>query len=104
MPEDVSSFQDTLIKSLKYGFVDNIRYQEGGYSSQILINDPEFKRYVLADLQEELGKCQSFYISVAFIIQSGIALIKSPLFYLMDKGIREKILISLILTLMFLLL
>lgn len=94
MSDDVSLFQDTLIKSLKFGFVDNVKYQEGGYSPQILINDPEAKRYVLADLQEELAKCQSFYISVAFITQSGIALIKSQLSDLMDKGIKGKILIS----------
>lgn len=94
MSDDVNLFQDTLIKSLKFGFVDNVKYQEGGYSPQILINDPEAKRYVLADLQEELAKCQSFYISVAFITQSGIALIKSQLSDLMDKGIKGKILIS----------
>ena len=94
MSDDVNLFQDTLIKSLKFGFVDNVKYQEGGYSPQILINDPEAKRYVLADLQEELAKCKSFYISVAFITQSGIALIKSQLSDLMDKGIKGKILIS----------
>ena len=94
MPEGVTLFQDTLIKSLKFGFVDNIKFQEGGYSPQILINDPESKRYVLKDIQEELSKCQAFYISVAFITQSGIALIKSQLSDLMDKGIKGKILIS----------
>ncbi len=70
MPEGVTLFQDTLIKSLKFGFIDNIKFQEGGYSPQILINDPESKRYVLKDIQEELSKCQAFYISVAFITQS----------------------------------
>ena len=94
MSDDMSLFQDTLIKSLKFGFVDNAKYQEGGYSPQILINDPESKRYVLADIQEELAKCQTFYISVAFITQSGIALIKSQLSDLMDRGIKGKILIS----------
>ena len=94
MPEGVTLFQDTLIKSLKFGFVDNVKFQEGGYSPQILINDPESKRYVLKDIQEELSKCQAFYISVAFITQSGIALIKSQLSDLMDKGIKGKILIS----------
>ena len=94
MPEGVTLFQDTLIKSLKFGFIDNVKFQEGGYSPQILINDPESKRYVLKDIQEELSKCQSFYISVAFITQSGIALIKSQLSDLMDKGIKGKILIS----------
>lgn len=33
MPGDVTLFQDTLIKSLKFGFVDNVKYQEGEYSS-----------------------------------------------------------------------
>lgn len=94
MPEGVTLFQDTLIKSLKFGFIDNVKFQEGGYSPQILINDPESKRYVLKDIQEELSKCQAFYISVAFITQSGIALIKSQLSDLMDKGIKGKILIS----------
>lgn len=94
MLEDVTLFQDTLIKSLKFGFIDNVKFQEGGYSPQILINDPESKRYVLKDIQEELSKCQAFYISVAFITQSGIALIKSQLSDLMDKGIKGKILIS----------
>ena len=94
MSEGVTLFQDTLIKSLKFGFIDNVKFQEGGYSPQILINDPESKRYVLKDIQEELSKCQAFYISVAFITQSGIALIKSQLSDLMDKGIKGKILIS----------
>lgn len=94
MPEGVTLFQDTLIKSLKFGFIDNVKFQEGGYSPQILINAPESKRYVLKDIQEELSKCQAFYISVAFITQSGIALIKSQLSDLMDKGIKGKILIS----------
>ena len=94
MPEGVTLFQDTLIKSLKFGFIDNVKFQEGGYSPQILINDPESKRYVLKDIQDELSKCQAFYISVAFITQSGIALIKSQLSDLMDKGIKGKILIS----------
>ena len=40
MPEGVTLFQDTLIKSLKFGFIDNVKFQEGGYSPQILINDP----------------------------------------------------------------
>ena len=48
----------------------------------------------MKDIQEELSKCQAFYISVAFITQSGIALIKSQLSDLMDKGIKGKILIS----------
>ena len=94
MPEGINLFQDTLIKSLKFGFVDNIKYQEGGYSPQILVNNSDEKRYVLTDLQEELSKCGAFYFSVAFVTKNGIAMIKSQLSDLMDKKVPGKILIS----------
>lgn len=94
MPEGINLFQDTLIKSLKFGFVDNIKYQEGGYSPQILVNNSDEKRYVLTDLQEELSKCSAFYFSVAFVTKNGIAMIKSQLSDLMDKQVPGKILIS----------
>ena len=94
MPEGINLFQDTLIKSLKFGFVDNIKYQEGGYSPQILVNNSDERRYVLTDLQEELSKCTAFYFSVAFVTKNGIAMIKSQLSDLMDKQVPGKILIS----------
>ena len=94
MPEGINLFQDTLIKSLKFGFVDNIKYQEGGYSPQILVNNSDEKRYILTDLQEELSKCTAFYFSVAFVTKNGIAMIKSQLSDLMDKKVPGKILIS----------
>ena len=94
MPEGINLFQDTLIKSLKFCFVDNIKYQEGGYSPQILVNNSDEKRYVLTDLQEELSKCTAFYFSVAFVTKNGIAMIKSQLSDLMDKQVPGKILIS----------
>ena len=79
MPEGINLFQDTLIKSLKFGFVDNIKYQDGGYSPQILVNNSDEKRYVLTDLQKELSKCAAFQFSVAFDTKNGIAMIKSQL-------------------------
>lgn len=94
MTEGLNLFQNTLLNSLKFGFIDNFLFQEGGYSPKILINNEDEKRFVLTDLQEELSKCSAFYISVAFITKSGIALIKSQLSDLMDKGIKGKILIS----------
>ncbi|MDU1790005.1 MAG: DUF3427 domain-containing protein, partial [Streptococcus thermophilus] len=94
MPEGINLFQDTLIKSLKFGFVNNIKYQDGGYSPQILVNNSDEKRYVLTDLQEELSKCGAFYFSVAFVTKNGIAMIKSQLSDLMDKKVPGKILIS----------
>ncbi|NQJ08384.1 DEAD/DEAH box helicase [Streptococcus suis] len=87
-------FQDQLLHSLQYGFIDREIFQEGVYSPKILINDTETHRYVLNDIQEELRKAQSFAFSVAFITQSGLALIKSQLSDLADEGIQGRILIS----------
>ncbi|RRR55555.1 DUF3427 domain-containing protein [Streptococcus suis] len=87
-------FQDHLLHSLQYGFIDREIFQEGVYSPKILINDIETHRYVLNDIQEELSKAKSFAFSVAFITQSGLALIKSQLSDLADEGVRGRILIS----------
>ncbi|HEM5462066.1 DEAD/DEAH box helicase [Streptococcus suis] len=87
-------FQDHLLHSLQYGFIDREIFQEGIYSPKILINDTETHRYVLNDIQEELSKAKSFAFSVAFITQSGLALIKSQLSDLADEGVRGRILIS----------
>ncbi|HEL2058350.1 TPA: DEAD/DEAH box helicase [Streptococcus suis] len=87
-------FQDHLLHSLQYGFIDREIFQEGVYSPKILINDTETHRYVLNDIQEELSKAISFAFSVAFITQSGLALIKSQLSDLADEGVRGRILIS----------
>ncbi|SDB12767.1 Helicase conserved C-terminal domain-containing protein [Streptococcus henryi] len=87
-------FQDNLLHSLQYGFIDREVFQEGIYAPKILINDVTTHRYVLNDLQEELSKSKSFSFSVAFITQSGLALIKSQLSDLADDGIRGRILIS----------
>ncbi|HFI0079496.1 DEAD/DEAH box helicase [Streptococcus suis] len=91
---DNNLFQDHLLHSLQYGFIDREIFQEGIYSPKILINDTETHRYVLNDIQEELSKAKSFAFSVAFITQSGLALIKSQLSDLADEGVRGRILIS----------
>lgn len=87
-------FQDNLLHALQYGFIDREVFQVGIYAPKILINDVTTHRYVLNDLQEELSRSKSFSFSVAFITQSGLALIKSQLSDLADDGIRGRILIS----------
>ena len=89
-----STFEAQLLESVQYGFIDREIFQEGVYSPKILINDTETHRYVLNDIQEELSKATSFAFSVAFITQSGLALIKSQLSDLADEGIQGRILIS----------
>lgn len=89
-----STFEAQLLESVQYGFIDREIFQEGVYSPKILINDTETHRYVLNDIQEELSRAESFSFSVAFITQSGLALIKSQLSDLADEGVQGRILIS----------
>ena len=89
-----STFETQLLESVQYGFIDREIFQEGVYSPKILINDTETHRYVLNDIQEELSKAKSFAFSVAFITQSGLALIKTQLSDLADEGVQGRILIS----------
>ena len=87
-------FVDQLSKSLHHGFIHRQQYPDGNYSPKILINKPKEQNYVLSFLQEELTKCQSFCISVAFISKAGIAMLKTQLFDLALRGAKGKILIS----------
>ncbi|MBF0775406.1 helicase [Streptococcus azizii] len=90
----VSTFEDRLLESVKFGFIDRVKFRDVTYAPKILINNAEEKRFVLTDLQEELLKSTAFYFSVAFVTQSGISMIKAQLADLAERGVRGKILIS----------
>lgn len=72
-----SAFENQLLESLRFGFVDRVQFRDMTYATKILINKAEEKRFVLTDLQEELVKSQAFHFSVAFVTQSGIFVIKA---------------------------
>ena len=59
---------------------------------KILINNKN--QNVLTTILNELNKCNTFYISVAFITESGLASIKSALYDLNKKGISGKLITS----------
>lgn len=90
----IDQFEKNLLESLKFSFIHKEFGQNQSHAPKLLINQDETKRYVLLDLQEELAKATNFYFSVAFVTQSGIALIKSQLSDLHDRGVQGKILIS----------
>lgn len=89
-----SAFEAQLLESLRFGFIDRVQYRNMTYAPKILINQPEEKRFVLTDLQEELIKSQAFYFSVAFVTQSGISMLKTQLADLAARGVHGQILIS----------
>ncbi|MCQ2546933.1 MAG: DEAD/DEAH box helicase [Clostridia bacterium] len=73
-------------------FIDYEHSSEIEYRPQFISNDYTQGKKVLASIEDELKKCDSFYISVAFITDSGIAPLLQILKELEVKGIRGKVL------------
>ncbi|WP_239749688.1 DEAD/DEAH box helicase [Mammaliicoccus sp. O-M53] len=79
-------------QSLHKGFIDRTISHKGNFMPKLLINNKE--ENVLSTIINELYKCKSFTISVAFITESGLASLKSHLYDLNQKGIKGKIITS----------
>lgn len=85
---------DQLKKGLHTGF---IKYQKDSleeYEPSLLVNDKSKEKKVLTTLISELGSCDAFYFSVAFITNSGIASLINTLKELEEKGVKGKIIAS----------
>lgn len=79
-------------QSLKKGFIDKDIPHKGNYTPKLLVNNKNEK--VLSTIIDELQKCETFYFSVAFITESGLASLKAQLLDLSNKGVKGKILTS----------
>lgn len=79
-------------QSLKKGFIDKHISHKGNYTPKLLVNNKNEK--VLSTIIDELQKCETFYFSVAFITESGLASLKAQLLDLSNKGVKGKILTS----------
>lgn len=88
-------YTDEQLKlSLEKGFIN---YQTAAHDSlkpQLLTNRIAGGENVLTTLLEDLQVCQSFFFSVAFITESGLATLKAILHDLHLKGVSGKILTS----------
>ncbi|SEN98784.1 hypothetical protein SAMN04488134_10339 [Amphibacillus marinus] len=49
----------------------------GTYKPELLVNNIHTDENVLTSLLDELNHCESFFFSVAFITESGLATLKS---------------------------
>lgn len=83
---------EDLNHSLHKGFINRKTFHQGNFVPKLLVNNKE--ENVLSTIINELHKCKSFTISVAFITESGLASLKSHLYDLNKKGIHGKILTS----------
>lgn len=83
-----------LNNSLNWAFINYQQDSPDKFKPKLLINNKDTNDYVLTPLLEELDQCSSFIISVAFITESGLAVLKSHLSDLKLRGITGKILTS----------
>lgn len=84
---------DVLEKALERAFINKATPSDK-LNPKFIINNPAKKDFLLTTLQNDLKQCQSFFISVAFITQSGLNAIKTQLSDLEKRGISGKILTS----------
>lgn len=90
------SNQIDLIQELKKGiessFVDRSVESSSTYQPKLLTNNFKSGKKVLPFIEKELSTCDEFYISVAFITNSGITPLLQTLKELNQRGIKGKIL------------
>ena len=88
--------ENNLINKMNDGFqtafIDYEHSSEIEYRPQFISNDHTQGKKVLASIEDELKRCDSFYISVAFITDGGIAPLLQILKELETKGVHGKVL------------
>jgi len=78
------SFADRLEADIKFGFLGRTEHGSSQYHPQVVLNGEGSS--VLRTLREELGQCQAFTFSVAFVTPRAIALIKQELVEFSGEG------------------
>ena len=89
-----NTFSNSFAKSLLTGFVDKNIDSDIVWRPQLLTNKLIPKEKVLSTLLSEFDTCDEFFISVAFVTTSGIAVLLNSLLSLERKGIKGKVLVS----------
>ena len=79
-------------QGLETAFINQEVTSNLAYKPQFVSNNYKEGRKVLSSIEDELLKCEKFYISVAFITISGITPLLQTLKQLESKGIQGKIL------------
>ncbi|MDQ7917195.1 DUF3427 domain-containing protein [Mesonia sp. MT50] len=87
-------FNGDFQKSLQTGFIDKNVDSELVYRPQLLTNKIIPREKVLSALLQEFDSCNEFFVSVAFVTTSGIAVLLNTLLSLEERGVKGKILVS----------
>lgn len=83
---------EKISQGLTTAFINYNMPSNLAYKPQLISNDPQAGKKVLATIEEELLACEEFYISVAFIKMAGLEPLLQTLKTLEEKGVSGKIL------------
>lgn len=82
-----------MIRSgVETAFINGNLASNAEYKPSFVSNRPEAGKKVISSIEDELLRCEEFYISVAFVTMGGITPLLLALKELEQKGIRGKIL------------
>ncbi|MFZ1323476.1 MAG: DUF3427 domain-containing protein, partial [Ignavibacteria bacterium] len=90
----MEKFEDSLLQSLRTGFIDQYILSNNEYLPKLLVNDKSIGTKILTTIEHELRKCNEFWFSVAFATAEGVASIINTLQELDQKNIKGRILVS----------
>ena len=89
---DQSNIRNEILQASTTGLINSMEISNLALIPKLIINDYLQGNKVLHELISELNKCNEFYISVAFITNSGVTPLLETLKNLERKGIKGKIL------------
>ncbi|PIH04973.1 DUF3427 domain-containing protein [Clostridium combesii] len=84
--------KNEILKASETGLVNKLIDSNLALTPKLVVNDYSKGSKVLSEIISELNKCEEFFISVAFITNSGILPLLETLKVLNKKGIKGKIL------------
>ena len=87
-----NSKSNELMEGLTTAFINQSNNSNLAYRPEFIYNDHKQGKKVLVSLEQELKRCDEFFISVAFITDSGFESLSMILKELEQKGIPGKIL------------
>ncbi|MEL5897349.1 DEAD/DEAH box helicase [Clostridium sporogenes] len=84
--------RNEILKASETGLVNKLIDSNLALTPKLVVNDYSKGSKVLSEIISELNKCEEFFISVAFITNSGILPLLETLKVLKKKGVKGKIL------------
>ncbi|WP_251861460.1 DEAD/DEAH box helicase [Clostridium sp. Marseille-Q2269] len=84
--------KNEILKASETGLINKLIDSNLALTPKLIVNDYSKGSKVLSEITSELNKCEEFFISVAFITNSGILPLLETLKVLKKKGVKGKIL------------